>query len=116
MIDDRDVEKLKETFVTRVEMHQRFDEQGIMIQKAFDDQNEYIDHRLGEGFKQQKEYLDLRLEEGFREQKNFIVSLFEKYFKGSEDRDQEHAMLANKVDRHDRWIHELADKQGMRLE
>lgn len=68
------------------------------------------------------EYLDgkfTRIDEKFDEMKKDFVDLqtsVDAYAKKADTYFQEMVMLAHKVDRHEKWFQQIADKLGMKLE
>jgi len=68
------------------------------------------------------EYLDdkfTRIDERFDEIKKDFVDLqtsVDAYAKKADTYFQEMVMLAHKVDRHEKWFQQIADKLGMKLE
>ena len=58
--------------------------------------------------------------ESFREEMkdefSKLYTAIDAYAKKADSYFQEMLMLANKVDRHEKWFHQLADKLGVKLE
>jgi len=58
--------------------------------------------------------------EKFKEEIRQIISdlqtAVDSYAKKADTYFQEMLMIANKVDRHEKWLHQLADKLGIKLE
>ena len=52
----------------------------------------------------------------FREAISGLHSAIDAYAKKIDDYAQEMIMLAHKVDRHEQWLHQIADKLGTKLE
>ena len=77
------------------------------MEKYFSELIEYLDGKFNEN---KKELNDLK--EGFR---NLQVSV-DAYAKKSDGYFQEMVMLSHKVDRHERWFHQFAEKLGVKLE
>lgn len=92
MLDDKDIKKLKEVFLTR--------EEFVEIGKEI-----FVTKDSFENFREElrKEFSDLR-------------TAIDAYAKKVDTYAQEMIMLAHKVDRHERWFHQIADKLGIKLE
>jgi len=84
MLEDRDVQKLIEVFITREEF------------------NEAISN--------------LVTTEEFRKAMSELHSAIDAYAKKVDTYAQEMLMLAHKIDRHEKWLHQIAEKLGIKLE
>ncbi len=77
---------------------------------------------MDKDFSELIEYLDgkfVRIDERFDEIKNDFVDLqtsVDAYAKKADTYFQEMLMLAQKIDRHEKWIQQLAQKLGIKLE
>lgn len=80
MLDDKDVQKMIDVFVTREEF------------------NEAVSNLAT------------------KEDVNKILTAVDGYAKKVDTYAQEMVMIANKVDRHEKWLHQIADKLGVKLE
>jgi len=87
MLEDKDIQKLIEVFATREEVATKED--------------------LGEV----KQDLD-----GLRESIQALTLAVDKLVKSTQDLHQEYVIMIAKVDRHEKWIQQLADKLGIKLE
>jgi uncharacterized coiled-coil DUF342 family protein len=84
--------------------------------------------KMNQNFSELIEYLDEKFTnideklEDLRENKadksdvNNLLNAIDAYAKKADAYFQEMVMLAHKVDRHERWIHQLAEKLGIKLE
>jgi hypothetical protein len=54
--------------------------------------------------------------DGFKNDFNELQIAVDSYAVKADNYFQEMLMLANKVDRHERWLHMVADKLGLKLE
>lgn len=77
---------------------------------------------MKEDFSELIEYLDekfVTIDRQFSEMKkdfNDLQTSVDAYAKKADMYFQEMLMLANKVDRHEKWFHQIADKLGIKLE
>jgi uncharacterized coiled-coil DUF342 family protein len=77
---------------------------------------------MNEDFTELIKYLDekfTRIDERFDEMKKDFVNLqtsVDAYAKKADTYFQEMVMLAHKVDRHEKWIRQIAEKLGIKLE
>jgi uncharacterized coiled-coil DUF342 family protein len=77
---------------------------------------------MNEDFVELIKYLDekfTRIDERFDEMKKDFVNLqtsVDAYAKKADTYFQEMVMLAHKVDRHEKWIRQIAEKLGIKLE
>ena len=84
MLEDKDVQKLIEVFITREEF------------------NEAISN--------------LVTTKEFRKAMSELHSAIDAYAKKVDTYAQEMLMLAHKIDRHEKWLHQIAEKLGIKLE
>ena len=105
MLDDKDIQKLKEVFATKEDL-ERFVTKGdldkvskVLLQEIFTTKEDL------ETFRQEvrKNFSDLH-------------TAIDAYAKKVDAFAQEMVMLAHKVDRHEQWLHQIADKLGIKLE
>ena len=54
--------------------------------------------------------------DGLREMVQALVISVDKLVKSVSDLTQEYTMVRNKIDRHEKWIQQLAQKMGIKLE
>lgn len=77
---------------------------------------------MDKDFSELIEYLDgkfTRIDERFDEMKKDFVDLqtsVDAYAKKADTYFQEMVALSHKVDRHEKWFHQIADKLGIKLE
>ena len=77
---------------------------------------------MNQDFSELVKYLDqkfIRIDKRFDEVKGDFVNLqtsVDAYAKKADTYFQEMVMLAHKVDKLDKWVHELAEKVGIKLE
>jgi len=110
MLEDKDIEKLKEElatkedlkrFATKENLEQAFSEHTAKIMEIFATKED-----LKEAVK------DLSTKEDF----NKLLTAVDSYAKKADTYFQEMVMLSHKVDRNEKWIQQLADKLGIKLE
>jgi uncharacterized coiled-coil DUF342 family protein len=83
--------------------------------------DEYIIKSMTEDFSELITYLDERfnkVEGDLRDLKESFVTLqtsVDKYAEKADAYFQEMLMLSQKIDRHEKWLHQLADKLGIKL-
>lgn len=92
MLEDKDIQKMKDVFLTKKD----FVEVGREI------------------FVTKEEFLDFRGE--LKEEFSKLYTAIDGYAKKVDAFAQEMIMLAHKVDRHEKWIHQIAEKLGVKLE
>lgn len=105
MLTNEDIKKLKEVLSTkddlgqfRTEMNQNFAK--VLTLDEFDQFKVEI-----------KQDID-----GLREMVQSLVVSVDKLVKAVTDLKTEYAAITNKVDRHEKWFQQIADKLGMKLE
>ena len=106
MLTNKDIKKLKDVFVTRKEIGKRFDD----LKKDFQTANLKL---LKETFTTQKDLEDFRKE--MRESFVDLQTSVDNYAKKADTYFQEMVMLSHKVDRMEKWIHQIAKKVGLEL-
>ncbi len=105
MLGDKDVQKLKGVFATKEDL-ERFATKGD------------LDKASGELLKEifaTKEDLEVFREE-VRKSFSDLQTAIDAYAKKADTYFQEMVMLSHKVERHEKWIKQLADKLGIKLE
>src|SRR3989344_2526596 len=102
MLDDKDIKKLKEALSTkedlnqfRTEMNQNFSK--VVTLDEFDQFKVEI-----------KQDLD-----GLRESVQALAVSVDKLVKAVADMHEEYVVITGKVDRHDKWIQQIAEKLGL---
>jgi len=77
---------------------------------------------MNKDFSELIDYLDKKfsgIDSEFAEVRSDIAKIYDgldAYAKKADTYFQEMLMLANKVDRHERWLHQVAEKLGVKLE
>lgn len=102
MLTEQDIQKIvkanKEIFATKEDLDQRFDKAfGVFATK--------------EDIKNLKEDMN-----GLRESVQILILSTDRLVKSIEDPHQEFIATVAKIDRHEKWIHQIAEKVGVRLE
>ncbi|MDI6602709.1 MAG: hypothetical protein QME57_01135 [Patescibacteria group bacterium] len=92
MLEDKDIQKLEDVFLTK----KQFVEVGKEI------------------FVTKEEFLDFR--EEMKNEFSKLYTAIDAYAKRADAYFQEMVMLAHKVDRHEKWIKQIAEKLGIKLE
>jgi len=72
--------------------------------------------KMIEVFATKKDLEDFVTKDEFRKAISGLHSAIDAYAKKVDDFAQEMVMLAHKVDRHEQWLHQIADKLGIKLE
>ena len=105
MLEDKDIQKLKEVLATKKDL-ERF--------ATKEDLENTSTNLLNEIFTNRKDLENFKKET----QKNFsdLQSAIDGYAKKADAYFQEMVMLSHKVDRHEKWIKQMADKLGIKLE
>jgi len=94
MLDDKDIQKLKETLATKEDLAK------IVTLEEFD--------RFKTEIKQ-----DIN---GLRETVQSLAVSVDKLVKSINDLKTEYVAIKNQVSRHEKWMHQLAEKLGIKLE
>ena len=94
MLTNEDIEKLKETLATKEDLAK------IVTLEEFDQFRVEI-----------KQDLD-----GLQESIQSLTISVDKLAKAVDDMHQEYVVITGKVDRHERWFHQIAEKLGLKLE
>jgi len=94
MLDDKDIQKLKEALATKEDLAK------IVTLEEFDQFRGEI-----------KQDLD-----GLRESIQALTVSIDKLAKAVADMHQEYVAITSKVDRHEKWFHQIAEKLGLKLE
>lgn len=94
MLDDKDIIKLKEVLATKEDLAK------ILTLEEF-----------GQFKKEIKQDID-----GLREILQSLVVSVDKLVKAVADMHEEYVMITGKMDRHEKWIQQIADKIGIKLE
>lgn len=105
MLEDKDIQKLKEELVTKKDAEQFATKEGLEKTSA---------NLLNEIFATQKDLGNFKEEM----QKSFsdLQSSVDTYAKKADTYFQEMVMLSHQLNRHEGWIRQLADKLGVKLE
>jgi len=94
MLTNEDIEKLKEALATKEDLAK------IVTLEEFDQFKDEI-----------KQDLD-----ALRESIQALTVSVDKLAKAVEDMHQEYVAITSKVDRHEKWFHQIAEKLGIKLE
>ncbi|MFH1780474.1 MAG: hypothetical protein ABH841_00470 [Candidatus Nealsonbacteria bacterium] len=94
MLDDQDIQKLKEILATKEDLAK------ILTLEEFDQFRGEIKQDLN----------------GLREAVQALVVSVDKLVKAVSDLKTEYATISNQVSRHEKWFQQIAEKLGMRLE
>jgi uncharacterized coiled-coil DUF342 family protein len=90
------------------------------MKENFSELIEYLDQKftkLGEEIAQLRgEVGDIKEKMATKVEVNKLLDAVDAYMKQGEDYRQEMLMLAHKVDRHEKWIKQIAEKLGIKLE
>ena len=103
MLDDNDIKKLKDVFATTEQ-----------IQEMFEVNNKKIVENLSEVFITKTDF-DSFKDEYKKEFSRILIPADKKADEETTEK-QEATMLKNKVDRHERWINQIAKKVDAKLE
>ena len=98
MLDDKDVQKLKEVLVTKKDLTETTVK--LLTRDEFDDFRTEV----------REEFANLR------ESLQSLTISVDRLAKLVEDMHQEYLALTVKVDRHEKWIQQIAEKLGIKLE
>lgn len=115
MIDDSDIKKLKEVFGTKEETKEMVKEMLVENNKTIvEDLRKKLVGDLTEVFVTKTDF------EGFKDEYRAefakVLNPLDKKADVESTEVQENAMLKNKVDRHEKWIKQVAQKVDVRLE
>jgi uncharacterized coiled-coil DUF342 family protein len=83
------------------------------MEKDFSELIEYLDKRFSNIDKQ---LLDLKENKADKEDVNNLMNVVDAYAKKADAYFQEMVALSHKVDRHEKWLLQLAEKLGVKLE
>jgi len=105
MLEDKDIQKLKEVFATKEDL-ERFVTKGDLDKAK---------RELLQEIFVTKEDLEVFREE-VRKSFSDLHTAIDAYAKKVDTFAQEMIMLAHKVDRHEKWLHQIAQKLGIKFE
>lgn len=97
-------------------MNQDFSELIQYLDKKFIKLDEDILALRGEVADIKEEVTDIKERMATKVEVNKLLDAVDAYMKQGEDYRQEMLMLARKIDRHEKWILQIAEKLGMKLE
>lgn len=90
------------------------------MKEDFSELIQYLDEKfgkVGQQFVEVSEKLDsLQENKADKSDVNNLMNSIDAYAKKADDYFQEMVMLAHKVDRLEKWIHQIAEKVGIKLE
>ena len=98
MLDDKDIEKLLESLATKKDLN------DLSVKLLSRDEFEVAKKDI-------KYYIN-----GLREMVQDLVVSVDKLVGAIDDLKQEYTMVTAKVDRHEKWIQQIAEKLGIKLE
>jgi len=101
MLEDKDIQKMKDVFPTKEDLELTFSQHTTKVMEIFATKED-----LKEAVK------NLSTKEDF----NKLLTAVDSYAKKADTYFQEMVMLSHKVDRNEKWIQQLADKLGIKLE
>jgi hypothetical protein len=108
--------------LTKDYFDQKLEEQASLIKQGFDGQSKRIDaleNRIGgveANLKQDIADLEGRFDEKLQETSSSLLNAVDAYAKKANTFFEELVAIAHRMDRHEKWIHQIADKLGVRLE
>ena len=97
-------------------MNQDFTELVKYLDKKFNRLENDIANLQREVINNRGEIVDVREKMATKIEINKLLNAVDAYMKQGEDYRQEMLMLAHKVDRHEKWIKQIAEKLGVKLE
>ena len=107
MLDDKDVQKLKEELATKKDLEMLVTKEDL----------EKFSIRAFQTFATKEEIIGLKEEvANLRENIQALTVAVDKLAKSVEDFRQEYIAITSKVDRHEKWIRQIAEKLGIKLE
>ena len=110
MLDDKDIQKLKQELATKEDLEKFATKENLEL--AF---SEHITKEI-EIFATKKDLKEAVKNLSTKEDFNKLLTAVDSYAKKVDAFAQEMVMLAHKVDRHEQWLHQIADKLGIKLE
>ena len=119
MLTNKDIKKLKEILPTKKEVATKKDLQELRKGTRADSQELRKEFQAGDAkllkeiFTTQKDLDDFR--EEMRESFSSLQTSVDNYAKKADTYFQEMVMLSHKVDRMEKWIHQIAKKVGLEL-
>jgi DNA polymerase III delta prime subunit len=118
MLTDKDIQKLKAELATKKDLERFTTKEDLKEELKRFATKEDLDERTGKLLQEiftTKEDLEIFKEEM---KKNFsdLQTAIDAYAKKVDTFAQEMIMLAHKVDRHEKWLHQIAEKLGVKLE
>jgi uncharacterized coiled-coil DUF342 family protein len=105
MLENKDIQKLKKILATKQDLKKFATKQDLNARTTKLLKEIFVTRENIEAFKEEvrKSFSDLQ-------------TAIDSYAKKVDTYTQEMIMLAHKVDRHEKWIHQIADKLGIKLE
>lgn len=101
MLEDKDIQKMKEVFPSKEDLRQEFSDYTIKEMEIF-------------ATKEDLEKLVTKKE--FRNAVAGLHTAIDTYAQKADTYFQEMVALSHKVDRHERWFYQVAEKLGIKLE
>jgi t-SNARE complex subunit (syntaxin) len=123
MLSDKDITTLRTIFATKDDLARfatrddlkRFATKKDLEPYATKDDLEKLRKEIDQRLSQFAADIIHVLDEQARSYRDEILSKIDGYMKTTEDLKQEHVLLVNQVDRHDKWIHVVAEKTETEL-
>lgn len=106
MLDDKDIQKLKETLTTKEDL-EKFATKEDLRQFSIQALETFV---TKQEFKEAISFL------ATKEDLSNLLTAIDAYAKKVDTYAQEMLMLAHKVDRHEKWLHQIAEKLEIKLE
>lgn len=98
MLDEKDIEKLKKILATKEDMNNLYT--ALLYREEFEIAKNEIKNDIN----------------GLREMIQVLVVSVDKLVGAIDDLKQEYAMVAHQITRHEKWIKQIAEKVGIKLE
>lgn len=97
-------------------MDKNFSELIEYLDKKFKKLDEDIVNLGREAINTQEDVRNIKETMATKVEVNKLLDAVDAYLKQGEDYRQEMVMLSHKVDRHEKWFHQIAEKLGIKLE
>ena len=127
MLDNQDIQKLIGVFSTKEEMKEmisglanRKDLANLVTLKEFDRFQDGMNDNFSKVLTLEEfDYFKRDIKQdinGLRESVQVLTISVDRLVKSVSDLSEEYGMVANKLDRHEKWFQQVADKIGIKLE
>ena len=114
MLNDKDIQKLKKVLATKEDLD-KFSVRAFETFSTKEDLDKFS-VRAFETFATKEGLENFVTKDEFREAISGLHTAIDAYAQKVDVLAQEMIMLAHKVDRHEQWLHQIADKLGIKLE